>query len=264
MNENELTKIKHWFKQYTEGFLADEDIRFSVGLKIDHTACVVVEMDRLTEALDLSAEDRRISRAISWLHDIGRFPQLSIYRSMNDDTTKNHSVLGLEALEKYKILDNLSEEVRYRITTAIINHNRFSIEGDLDERTLLFCKLIRDADKLDIWKVMIDVEKNGSKKELEAVFLNFPNDDNYSKELISDIENGRLARFGFTRNRNNFRLMMMSWVFDLNFQQSLKAVADRGYVEAFTKRLPDTPDIRRALKSVRKHIQMRGFSVDPI
>ena len=39
------------------------------------------------------------------------------------------------------------------IYKAINNHNKFEIERGLSERELLHCKIIRDADKLDIFRV---------------------------------------------------------------------------------------------------------------
>ena len=48
---------------------------------------------------------------------------------------------------KLKLIDKEDYQVVY---TAIKNHNKFVIESNLTERELLFSKLIRDADKLDI------------------------------------------------------------------------------------------------------------------
>lgn len=42
------------------------------------------------------------------------------------------------------------------VETAIRSHSCFRLDESLDEETLMFCNIIRDADKIDIFKVNID------------------------------------------------------------------------------------------------------------
>ena len=49
------------------------------------------------------------------------------------------------------------------IKKAIENHSRLEIEENLDERTLLHSKIIRDADKIDNYRVKKD-------EKVEAIF----------------------------------------------------------------------------------------------
>ena len=52
------------------------------------------------------------------------------------------------------LLDFLPPAERGMLTTAIRSHNKYAIDPDVvDPDTLTLCKLIRDADKVDILRV---------------------------------------------------------------------------------------------------------------
>ena len=110
-------------------------------------------MEQLTAALPLSESDRELAYLCAVYHDIGRFEQLKRYHTFLDYKSIDHAQLGCEILRQGDFLDELSAREREQVLTAIGNHNRLAIEDGLDEKTLLFAKLIRDADKCDIFRV---------------------------------------------------------------------------------------------------------------
>jgi len=252
---NNIKQIESWFKGYSRRFLSFEDIRFPVQLKIDHIKRVVDEMEHLTEALALPSEDRLIARTVAWLHDTGRFPQVAKYKTMLDSQSENHATLGLRVLEEEKVISELPRPQQNWITTAIVNHNRYSIEDNLDTHTLLHCKLIRDADKIDIWNVIIKTDIYGTDDECDLIFLGLPEADTCSLEIIKDIETEHMARLDNMRTRNDFRLLVLSWIFDINFQPALETLVKRKYIDTYVKRLPDTSQIRRAIDIIEAYIK---------
>ena len=92
------------------------------------------------------------------MHDIGRFEQLRIYNSFIDAETVDHAALGVKILfEGNKIRDFIIDDSYDKIIReAIANHNRYAIEEGLSERSLLHAKIIRDADKLDNYRVKLE------------------------------------------------------------------------------------------------------------
>lgn len=124
-----------------------------INLKIVHTMEVAKVMDQLTEKLRLNPKMRELAHICAIFHDIGRFEQVRKYHTFLDHLSEDHADLGCKVLEEGQILRELSEEDQQMILTAIHNHNKYAIEDGLDENTLLLCKLIRDADKSDIFRV---------------------------------------------------------------------------------------------------------------
>ena len=82
-----------------------------------------------------------------------KIEQLKRYHTFLDYKSIDHAQLGCEILRQGNFLDELSAREREQVLTAIGNHNRLAIEDGLDEKTLIFAKLIRDADKCDIFRV---------------------------------------------------------------------------------------------------------------
>ena len=68
-----------------------------------------------------------------------------------------HCLLGLDVLNRTKVLEALDETEKHLIEKAIEYHGRKHLPENLDGQCLFFSKLIRDADKLDIFLVVIDL-----------------------------------------------------------------------------------------------------------
>ncbi len=124
-----------------------------VELKIIHTRKVAEIMDNLTMQLKLDGHMRQLAHVCAVFHDIGRFEQVKRFDTFLDGISVDHADLGCEILEEAGMLEELSDGDRKMVLTAIRNHNKYAIEEGVDEHTKLLCKLIRDADKSDIFRV---------------------------------------------------------------------------------------------------------------
>ena len=168
---------KEIFLKYTDRY---DQSNGKIHLKIVHTLAVAEVMDRLTKSLSLTEKQCELAYICAIFHDIGRFEQVRRYDTFLDHLSVDHAQLGCEVLEENGFLKELSTKEQEIILTAIRNHNRFRIEEGLDEETLLFCKLIRDADKCDIFRVfaceeMVDtmgetIEQVAQEKVTESVY----------------------------------------------------------------------------------------------
>ena len=148
-----------YFKRYTDEFFTQVslDDKFKVELKIVHTMNVLKVMRKLCKDQKLAGEDYEIAKVIALFHDFGRFNQIKIYGHFNDSTSVNHAEESVREMQRLNILDKASdtyvpEYKKELIYKAILNHNRDEIIGENDERLILMSKLIRDADKIDIFR----------------------------------------------------------------------------------------------------------------
>ena len=151
MNIEEAKKI---FKKYVENYNLDND---KIKLKYDHSLRVCELCKDIAISLKLNEEDVKIAELLGLLHDFGRFEQIKLYDTFDDQKSVNHAILGIEELEKYGF-DKFVEDKKIQnlITKAILNHNKTFIENGLTEKELLFCKIIRDTDKIDIFNIIKD------------------------------------------------------------------------------------------------------------
>ena len=143
--EEEFLKYRNLFD------LENENIQ----RKYNHTKNVEKNTEIISKSLNLNEEQINLAKLISLLHDIGRFEEYKEFkkkRTFLDSKPSNHAEYGVEILKKNNFIRNFVKEDNYDdlIYTAIRNHNKKEIEENLTEEEKLFCKILRDADKLDI------------------------------------------------------------------------------------------------------------------
>ena len=137
------------FLEYVQNYdLNNENIK----RKEQHSLRVMAISKKIAEELKLSEEEIKLATLIGLLHDIGRFEQYTKWKTFSDRISTNHGVLGSKILEEKNFIRTFVTENKYDeiIKKAIINHNKYQIDENLNETELLYSKIIRDADKIDI------------------------------------------------------------------------------------------------------------------
>jgi hypothetical protein len=140
-------------------------------------------------------------------------------------------------------LKELEEQEREEVYTAIEWHNKKEVPGDLDGRRELLTRLLRDADKLDIWRVVTDYYCSRDGEENNTLQLDLPDEPQINRQNIDDLLNGRMADLTNLRTLNDFKLLQIGWVYDLNFPRSYQLLKERGYLGTIFDSLPQTNDI---------------------
>ncbi len=249
----------NWFNNYVKSFYSnDEYVQQNIKLKEEHTKRVCFNAMMICKDINLSEEDENIVELAALLHDIGRFEQFKVYRTFNDKVSENHALLGIKIIKDEGVLEKLDLKVQNYIFRVIKHHNMFKIPDDAgDEKTILFSKIIRDSDKLDIYKVVTDYYKEAGDKKNTAIEHELPNTDGYSKELIDDILNSKNSSHEYIRNRNDIRLIKLSWIFDINFNISLKYIVEKGYIEKTLDCIPRNEEMSNIKISLYKYINKR-------
>lgn len=245
----------NWFHNYVSTFYGeDEFVNENIKLKEEHTKRVCENANMISSSLKLNDEDKAIAETAALFHDIGRFKQFKIYKTFNDKISENHGLLGIKVLKEEKVLDMLSAKEREYIYKAVENHNIFKLDEKTEEKTKLFSKIIRDADKLDIYKVVTDYYKDPEYKKNSAIEHDLPNTEGYSKELVADIMNLRNSSNKYIKNRNDMRLIKLTWIFDINFNVSLKIILEKKYIEQTLQAVPQNEDMEKVKKALFEYI----------
>jgi hypothetical protein len=258
MNQQELNKLKQWFFQYCRSFYtSDQADQRNILLKEEHTYSVCGNMAEI--ARDLAIEEGRAALAelVALFHDVGRFPQYHRYRTFMDSISKNHAALGASVLIRNNVLADLPGRERDLVLRAVTLHNVFSIPDKLDEETLLFLKMIRDADKLDIWRVFIDYYARPHEDRPAAAALGLPDTPEYSPDVLASLLRKEMVLLTALKTLNDFKLLQLAWIFDLNFKRSLQILIERSYIDKIAATLPDTSEIRQAIQSIRDYVEQR-------
>ncbi len=259
MNRDDLLFFKQWFSGYCASFYtSDEEDRRNLALKEEHTAHVCANILNIAIEESLDAGTAMIAEAVALLHDLGRFPQYAKYKTFMDSLSINHGELGARELAGAGILNNLPVREQEIIITAVKFHNAFKIPDLACLDAIIFLKLVRDADKLDIWRIFFEYYSEDSTKDRpSAVGLGFPDVPGYSREVLACVFNKQLVSLAMLKTLNDFKLTKLSWVYDLNFRSSLRMAVEDNYIERVAAALPQTDEIRKAVEIVHEYIRRR-------
>lgn len=250
--------IRKWFSGYVAGFKElDEELRQNIVLKEEHTKRVCREILRIGTQLNLNDGELRLAEIIALLHDVGRFEQYARYHTFRDQKSENHATLGISILKRFGVLEPVNEATRTLILRVIGFHNRATLPHGESETCLFFTKLLRDADKLDIWKVVTDYYHRKDERRNGALELDLPDTPEISEQVYRDLVNQRIVDVKHIRNLNDFKLLQMGWAFDVNFSPTLRSVKSRRYLEKIRDVLPNTDKMRTVYNVVRVYLDHR-------
>lgn len=255
--ENSLKMdAKKVFLNYLKEFnLKDEKIR----LKVIHTFGVVKAVNYIASDLNLGQEDREIANLIALLHDIGRFEQLRKFHTF-DDSVMPHAQYSIDILFRDGMIREFIKDQSFDsiIYDAIRLHGVYRVEDSMYQsslgkkedrkRVILHTKLIRDADKVDNFRVK-------SKEPVETMMD--VDEKTLGKELISP---GIYNTFMSNRPiKNSDRITHMDmWVsylgylFDFNFDSGLRYILEKDYINRIVDRIPySNGDTKQKMEVIR-------------
>ena len=249
MKQTQLDDLLAWFDNYVESFLVtDDEGAKNIRLKIEHTRKVCEAMALLSDGEGLSKNESRIASAVALLHDVGRFPQYRRWRTFLDSDSDNHARLAIDVIREENLLAGFDPAEVLLVEEAVRFHNTLAPPATIQSPTRKYINLIRDADKLDIWRLFVELLAQPPEERPSAATLGL--DDvpgSVSDACISALNSGSIVRLETISCFNDFKLLQISWVYDLTYVTSRRILRERGYIPALAATLPERADIREAV-----------------
>lgn len=262
------------FAEYVRNYdPSDEKIK----LKIDHTYRVAGLCQRIAESLGLSEPDVDIAWLLGMLHDIGRFEQIRCFGTFNDVQSVDHAEFGADLLFKEglirKFAEGYYEECELArsgneeaeqiiknnehhnkdtglIEMAIRQHNKYRVKEDLTERQRMFCDILRDADKVDIFKVNADIPMeiiyDVTTEELKNGVI--------TKEVLESFYKKETVLKSVRRSAVDHIVGHISLLFELVYKESYRQAREQGYVYKLLDFKSDVPEVNAEFDDMRKYV----------
>lgn len=233
-----FSSLNHAFQQYIGGFPVENDhVLEHFKIKKDHTYRVVANIRSIAGRSGLSGTETGLAKIIALFHDIGRFEQFNRYGTFNDDISENHASIAIRVLHQQHFLSAFDDKTRKIITGSIENHNIPVLPELEDAGVLLYSRLLRDADKLDIWRLTLDQNVAFTiQEEEEPAAYRVPD------IILSRMRWGQVVLLNHARSMNDFRLLRLSWVVDINFAATFSIIEEKGYIDKILGKMPDFPE----------------------
>lgn len=262
------------FAEYVRNYdPSDEKIK----LKIDHTYRVAGLCQRIAESLGLSEPDVDIAWLLGMLHDIGRFEQIRRLGTFNDVQSVDHAEFGADLLfkeglirkfaegyyEECELARSGNEEAEQIIKNnehhnkdtgllemAIRQHNKYRVKEDLTERQRMFCDILRDADKVDIFKVNADIPMeiiyDVTTEELKNGVI--------TKEVLESFYKKETVLKSVRRSAVDHIVGHISLLFELVYKESYRQAKEQGYVYKLLDFKSDVPEVNAEFGDMRKYV----------
>lgn len=257
MDRDSLIFFHAWFDRYVLSFYSDDaDMQVNIELKEKHTKKVCENMTALGSHLMLQDNALRLAEAIALFHDVGRFEQYRRYRTFSDLKSESHALIGIKVLEELDVLSCLDGKEKNLVLKAVEYHNILYLPADEDDEVLFFSRMIRDADKLDAYDVVVNYYEGRDQRQ-NQVLEDFPDHPYCTPAIIDSIIRGENINYKDARTLNDRKLTYAAWIFDINYGFTLQEVKRRGYIDRLFSLLPQVPDIERAYQHICDYIEKR-------
>ena len=245
------------FLDYTESFKDVPDAA-PLRLKVEHTFKVFEHARLIIDSLgdSIAPELGRAAVLAALYHDCGRFPQFKRFRTFLDAKSVNHAVLSFQTMRDRGFLKEEEPRVRALAQCAVLLHNRHKLSPMLDEDARFVTDVVRDADKLDIFRIMVSY-LTSALPERDAVLLHVADDpEHWSPHIAEDVMAGRISNYSDLRFVNDFRLLLGAWMYELRFASTRKALAESGLMEVVLDQLPNDENLRPVVEKLKAELEV--------
>lgn len=249
------------FASYARGFYTGEPEHDALlDLKAEHSRNVFRHAHDMSLEAGIFAASAPLGRALllaGLYHDLGRFPQYAQYRTFSDPQSVNHAHLSVREVKRLGFLGQEDDHVRGAALAAIAMHNRFAMPA-ADKDALLVGNALRDADKLDIMRIMAD-HLTGALPDAVVVLHAAPS-QRVTPAVLEAVLARRLASYADLVTTTDFALLVCGWLYDLNFPWSRRAAVAGGYLGALFASLPRTRELAPFREQFSKDMSDYGRS----
>ncbi len=221
------------FDVYSKSFLGPttkEHTSKNIKLKIAHTKNVMKNCRAIALNENLCPNDIFIAELCGLFHDVGRFEQFTRFNTFRDEDSLYHGQLGVEILIKEGFLDALLIKTQELIKTVVYNHGLIRIPEETIGQELFFSKLIRDADKIDIYRIVSNYYCNSGPRNI-ALEYGLIDSPIISESILNKFKAKQLIEKEELNTLNDFKTMQLAWIFDLNFEYTRKTILDKGFLD---------------------------------
>ena len=248
-----IDNVKKEFLEFVNKYDNQSDPGYE--LKIAHTMHVVENAKIIASLKNLSEEDTELAQLIAYLHDIGRFEELKVLKEF-DSLKFEHALYGSKMLFEDNLIRRFISDDSYDniIKKAIENHSKLYIESGLTDRELLHAKIIRDADKLDNFRVKKD-------ELIENVWAGkYSNIEDFNNSLISDKVYNNILKHECVDIHDriyplDYWICILAFVFDINFKETFKIIKENDYINVLVSKFNYTSnEIKDKMENIKNII----------
>lgn len=212
----DIEKCKKEFLNYVSNF---DFHKYGILRKYEHSLRVMNIARDIAISLKMSDDDVELATLCGLLHDFGRFEQVTKFSTFSDIESEDHAEIGVRLLFNERYIRKFISDDKFDdiICLSVKYHNKYEILSDLDERTKTFCKIVRDADKLDIYEIIIDDLASSPNQKLV---------EEPSMKVLESLNLAVQVHHIDVKNSTDEIIRNLEYIYDIYFEYSFKCLID--------------------------------------
>ena len=245
-------KVREQFASYTRNYDPEDP---KIALKIAHTYRVAENCEEIARSIGLSDEDVEFAWLSGMLHDIGRFEQVKRYNTFIDSESVDHAEFGADLLfgDERLILNYCDARSCDEIMETVIRqHNKYRIDETVAGKTLTFCNILRDSDKVDILRVNVETPMEEIYNVSEDELLS----SGVSEKVMDQVREHHAVNRDVMESPAEHLIGHIALAFELVYPKSWEIVKDQGYIYKMFDFPSRNESTIKALKDTREELEI--------
>lgn len=212
----------------------------------------------------LFPEDYGVEESVFRAMPNGHFGSLSDYLIAGDGTGDDETEVGMEGCADDNKVDTAldekldgkhkaeSDEWRHIIKLAISVHSALRIPDDISEREAMFCNILRDADKVDIFRVNVETPLTD--------IINTTEEEIRTSCVTADVMPAILEHHVVPRDRKftaaDHIVSHCCLAFELVYKKSREIAVEQGYLKTLTEYVSENPETNQVMDKLREQLSL--------
>lgn len=213
--------------------------------------------ESIAKSLGISQKDVDIAWEIGMLHDIGRFEQLRRFDTFDDSKSIDHAKFGADLLFVDGLINSFEEDenIYPLLEKAVRYHSLYRLPEDLSEKELLFGQIIRDADKVDIYKSCYEAGLENVYHATTEEVLNSA----ITPEVYQVFCEERAIPKNIRKTVADHLVGHIALTFELMYPESRRLAVEQGFLKKMLEIEFDNQKTMETMQEIKKRIMERYF-----
>ncbi len=204
-------------------------------------------------------EDKRLAEVIALFHDLGRATLIVQGIETPASIQRDHAALSVKLIQQIKFFSRLPADIQLIIEKSIDNHNKYKPVKPDNERVSLFSRILRDADKLDVYESSYRFLKERWGVQ-PIITFDLVNSSEISEKIIKSVVAGKTAAIEDLKTMNDYKLFLLSMVFDVNFKYTFRLISEKQYIQKVYETLPKRDQIIDLYRGIKLFVENKFIS----
>lgn len=247
----ERRKAKERFASYVSNYDMNDP---KISLKAVHTYKVAELCEDIAGSLGLGEEECFIAWMCGLLHDIGRFEQVTRYNTFVDADSMDHALLSTQILfgeteDEEGILREFIDMTTYDdiLYKAIRYHSSYRIPDELTKQEKMYCDILRDADKIDIFRVNLETP-------MEEIY-NTTTEELYHSQVTPEVLQAFMEHHAVLRSLKKTPVDNVvghiSLFYELVYPRSREMALEQGHLKRLSQFESHCPETQACFEKIR-------------